>query len=71
MALKIYNSLSRELEEFSPLEEGHVSMYSCGPTVYDYIHIGNARTALVTDIIRRYLTYSGYTVKLVQKSNRY
>ena len=66
MALKIYNSLSRELEEFSPLEEGHVSMYSCGPTVYDYIHIGNARTALVTDIIRRYLTYSGYTVKLVQ-----
>ena len=66
MGLKIYNSLSRQLEDFSPLTEGQVSMYSCGPTVYDYIHIGNARTALVTDIIRRYLEYSGYTVKLVQ-----
>ena len=66
MGLKIYNSLSRQLEEFSPLMEGHVSMYSCGPTVYDYIHIGNARTALITDIIRRYLGYKGYDVKLVQ-----
>ena len=66
MGLKIYNSLSRQLEEFLPLKEGHVSMYSCGPTVYDYIHIGNARTALVTDIIRRYLAYKGYVVKLVQ-----
>ena len=66
MGVRIYNSLSRQLEEFSPQTEGHVSMYSCGPTVYDYIHIGNARTALVTDIIRRYLEYRGYTVKLVQ-----
>lgn len=66
MGLKIYNSLSRQLEEFSPQNEGYVSMYSCGPTVYDYIHIGNARTALVTDIIRRYLSYKEYTVKLVQ-----
>ncbi len=66
MGLKIYNSLSRQLEEFSPLMDGHVSMYSCGPTVYDYIHIGNARTALITDIIRRYLEYKGYAVKLVQ-----
>lgn len=66
MGLKIYNSLSRQLEEFSPQNEGHVSIYSCGPTVYDYIHIGNARTALVTDIIRRYLVYKEYTVKLVQ-----
>ena len=66
MGLKIYNSLSRQLEAFSPLMEGHVSMYSCGPTVYDYIHIGNARTALITDIIRRYLGYKGYDVKLVQ-----
>ena len=66
MGVKIYNSLSRQLEEFSPQTEGHVSMYSCGPTVYDYIHIGNARTALVTDIIRRYLEYRGYNVKLVQ-----
>ena len=66
MGLKIYNSLSRQLEDFSPQTDGCVSMYSCGPTVYDYIHIGNARTALVTDIIRRYLKYRGYAVKLVQ-----
>ncbi len=66
MGLKVYNSLSRQLEEFTPLKEGHVTIYSCGPTVYDYIHIGNARTALVTDIIRRYLEYKGYAVKLVQ-----
>ncbi len=66
MGLRIYNSLSRELEEFTPLKDGHVSIYSCGPTVYDYIHIGNARTALVTDIIRRYFEYRGYNVKLVQ-----
>ncbi|MCG9127857.1 cysteine--tRNA ligase [Candidatus Poribacteria bacterium] len=66
MGLKVYNSLSRQLEEFTPQNHGNVSIYSCGPTVYDYIHIGNARTALVTDIIRRYLVYKGYTVKLVQ-----
>ncbi len=66
MGVKIYNSLSRQLEEFSPQTEEHVTMYSCGPTVYDYIHIGNARTALVTDIIRRYLGYRGYNVRLVQ-----
>ncbi len=66
MGVKIYNSLSRQLEEFSPQTEEFVSMYSCGPTVYDYIHIGNARTALVTDIIRRYLGYRGYNVRLVQ-----
>lgn len=66
MGLKVYNSLSRQLEEFTPLKEGQVSIYSCGPTVYDYIHIGNARTSLVTDIIRRYLEYKGYAVKLVQ-----
>lgn len=66
MGLKIYNSLSRELEEFTPLQEGKVSMYSCGPTVYDYFHIGNARTFLVSDIIRRYLEYKGYSVKYVQ-----
>ena len=64
--MKIYNSLSRQLEDFVPLNPEQVSIYSCGPTVYDYIHIGNARTALVTDIIRRYLDYKGYKVKLVQ-----
>lgn len=66
MGLTIYNTLSRSLEEFVPLHDGQVTMYSCGPTVYDYIHIGNARTALVTDIIRRYLAYKGYKVKLAQ-----
>lgn len=64
--MKIYNSLSRQLEDFVPLNPEQVSIYSCGPTVYDYIHIGNARTALVTDIIRRYLGYKGYKVKLAQ-----
>lgn len=64
--MKIYNSLSRQLEDFVPLNPEQVSIYSCGPTVYDYIHIGNARTALVTDIIRRYLDYKGYKVKLAQ-----
>ena len=66
MGIKIYNSLSRQLEDFVPLHSEQVSIYSCGPTVYDYIHMGNARTALVTDIIRRYLEYRGHTVKLVQ-----
>ena len=66
MALKIYNSLTRQLEEFVPLHEGKVLMYSCGPTVYDYFHIGNARTFLVSDIVRRYLEYKGYVVTLVQ-----
>ena len=66
MGIKIYNSLSRQLEDFVPLNPEQVSIYSCGPTVYDYIHMGNARTALVTDIIRRYLEYRGHTVKLVQ-----
>ena len=66
MGIKIYNSLSRQLEDFVPLNPEQVSIYSCGPTVYDYIHIGNARTALVTDIIRRYLDYKGYKVKLAQ-----
>ena len=66
MGMKIYNSLSRRLEDFEPLNPEQVTIYSCGPTVYDYIHMGNARTALVTDIIRRYLIYKEYNVKLVQ-----
>ena len=66
MGLQIYNSLSRKLEDFAPLNADRVTIYNCGPTVYDYIHMGNARTALVTDIIRRYLTHKGYNVKLAQ-----
>jgi len=66
MALKVYNTLTRYKEDFVPLQEGKVLMYSCGPTVYDYFHIGNARTFLLFDMVRRYLEYKGYEVKLVQ-----
>ncbi|GAB6099826.1 cysteine--tRNA ligase [Halanaerocella petrolearia] len=65
MALKVYNTLSNQKEEFKPLEDGKVKMYSCGPTVYDYFHIGNARAFIVPDIIKRYLEYQGYEVKHV------
>lgn len=62
MTLKVYNSLSGEKEVFETLEENKVKIYSCGPTVYDYFHIGNARAFMVPDIIKRYLTYKGYDV---------
>lgn len=65
MALKIYNTLTRRKEDFVPIQEGIVTMYSCGPTVYNYIHLGNARAFLVPDMVRRYLEYKGYEVKLV------
>lgn len=60
--LKLRNTLTRELEEFKPLEDRIVRMYACGPTVYDYGHIGNFRTFVAVDVLRRYLTYQGYTV---------
>lgn len=63
--IKIYNTLSRQLEEFRPQVEGKVSMYVCGPTVYNYIHIGNARPVVAFDTIRRYLTYRGYEVTYI------
>ncbi len=66
MALKLYNTLSREKEEFKPLEEGRVKMYSCGQTIYDDVHIGNARAYVVWDTLRRYLEYKGYSVRHVQ-----
>ena len=59
MALKIYNTLTREKEDFRTLEPGKVRMYVCGPTVYDRAHIGHAMSALVFDVVRRYLEYSG------------
>ena len=65
MTIKIYNTLTRKKEIFRPLEEGKVSMYVCGPTVYNYIHIGNARPAIVFDMVRRYLEYRGYQVNYV------
>ena len=61
----IYNSITRKKEVFVPLKEGQVSMYVCGPTVYNYIHIGNARPAIAFDTVRRYLEYKGYEVKYV------
>ncbi|MFC0190592.1 cysteine--tRNA ligase [Fictibacillus aquaticus] len=65
MSLVVYNTLSRKKEPFIPLEEGKVKMYVCGPTVYNYIHIGNARPAIVFDTVRRYLEYSGYDVHFI------
>ncbi|MGD9678241.1 MAG: cysteine--tRNA ligase [Vulcanibacillus sp.] len=62
----IYNTLSNKKEEFIPLEQGKVKMYVCGPTVYNYIHIGNARPLIVFDVVRRYLTYKGYVVEYIQ-----
>ena len=64
--MKIYNSLTRKKEEFIPLNPGKVSMYVCGPTVYNYFHIGNGRTFIVFDTIRRYMEYRGYEVNFVQ-----
>ena len=64
--IKIYNTLKGELETFKPLKEGEVSMYVCGPTVYNYIHIGNARPAIFFDTVRRYFEFRGYKVKYVQ-----
>jgi cysteinyl-tRNA synthetase len=63
--LRIYNTLTRKKEEFQPLEPGQVKMYVCGPTVYSDAHIGHGMSAIVFDIIRRYLEYRGYNVKLV------
>lgn len=66
MKMKIYNTLTRKKEEFVPIEPGKVKMYVCGPTVYNYFHIGNARPFVVFDTLRKYLEYQGYKVKYVQ-----
>ncbi|UII56053.1 cysteine--tRNA ligase [Cytobacillus spongiae] len=65
MSIKLYNTMTRQKEEFVPLEEGKVKMYVCGPTVYNYIHIGNARPAIVFDTVRKYLEFRGYDVQFV------
>jgi len=64
--LKIYNTLAKKKEEFKPLHRGKVRMYVCGPTVYDYAHIGNLRAYLTADILRRTLEFSGYEVKMIK-----
>ncbi len=63
--MKIYNTMSKQKEDFTPLEEGKVKMYVCGPTVYNFIHIGNARPMIVFDTVRRYFEYKGYDVNFV------
>ena len=65
MALQLFNTLSGKVEEFHPLEDNEVRMYACGPTVYDYGHIGNFRTFIVVDTLRRFLKQSGYKLKHV------
>ncbi|AKP45501.1 cysteine--tRNA ligase [Bacillus smithii] len=65
MSIQLYNTLTRRKEPFVPLEKGKVKMYVCGPTVYNYIHIGNARPAIVFDTVRRYLEFRGYDVQYV------
>ena len=63
--IKIYNTLTRKKEEFKPVKEGEVGLYSCGPTVYNYVHIGNLRAYVFVDLLKRYLIYSGFKVKHV------
>lgn len=64
--MRIYNTMTRQKEDFVPIDKNEVKMYSCGPTVYDYFHIGNARPFIIFDTMRRYLEYRGYKVKFVQ-----
>ncbi|MBQ3009349.1 MAG: cysteine--tRNA ligase, partial [Oscillospiraceae bacterium] len=63
--MNVFNTLTRKKEEFIPLKEGEYKIYVCGPTVYNYIHIGNARPAVVFDTLRRYLEYKGNKVTYV------
>jgi len=63
--LSIYNTLTRKKEIFEPINPPEVGMYICGPTVYDYFHIGNARSFVMADVVRRYLLYKGYKVKFL------
>src|ERR1700680_2276566 len=65
MALDLFNSLSGRIEEFAPADDNTMRMYACGPTVYDYGHIGNFRTFVAVDVLRRYLKYLGYNVRHV------
>jgi len=65
MALRIYNTMSARVEEFRPLRDNEVRMYACGPTVYDYGHIGNFRTFVAVDLLQRFLRQSGYQVQYV------
>ena len=63
--MNLYNTLTRKIEEFKPIDENQVKLYSCGPTVYNYAHIGNLRAYLFMDTLRRVLKYNGYSLKHV------
>src|SRR5215469_9082700 len=65
MALRLFNTMSARVEEFRPIQQNEVRMYACGPTVYDYGHIGNFRTFVAVDILQRFLKQSGYHVRYV------
>ena len=69
MTLRIYNTLARALEDFSPLEPGHVRMYVCGMTVYDLCHVGHARSGVAFDVVQRWLKASGLRVTFVRNIN--
>lgn len=64
--MKLFNTMTRQKEEFVPIHPGEVRMYTCGPTVYNFIHVGNARPMIMFDLLRRYLEYRGYKVTFVQ-----
>jgi cysteinyl-tRNA synthetase len=64
--MKLYNSLTLKKEDFVPLVPGRVTLYACGPTVYNFIHVGNARPLIMFDVLRRYFEYRGYDVTFVQ-----
>lgn len=66
MSLRLFNTMTRQKEEFKPREDGKVAMYTCGPTVYNYFHVGNGRMLVVFDMVRRYLMYKGYDVTFIQ-----
>ena len=65
MEIRLFNSLTNQVETFVPIKEGKVSMYVCGPTVYDYVHVGNMRPVVVFDVLRRFFEYVGYEVTYV------
>ena len=66
MSLQLFNSLSKKKEKFIPIEKGTVKIYTCGPTVYDYVHIGNLRTFIMGDIIKRVLKFNGYKINHIK-----
>ena len=68
--IRLYNTKTLRVQEFHPIKEGHVDMYVCGPTVYNYAHIGNARPMVVFDVLKRLFEAEGYTVTYVRSSKR-